>query len=203
MPPLSLGMGGDFGQRRGQSCQILANGRRSRIGRQARQARHPIARLPAGGQSADRGHACREGGALALGRRAAAQAAARRAAPLPPKRRWCPRRRPASRCRRWSTSSSSVTRRRRSAGSAGGLRQPQRPALPRSRRRVRHHAARRRRATWTPITTSPPLLEQPPVRRFETTFVKKRVKATLAVPLAALQVIPAKPGPMNTDRDER
>jgi Lrp/AsnC family leucine-responsive transcriptional regulator len=26
-------------------------------------------------------------------------------------------------------------------------------------------------------------LEQPPVRRFETTFVKKRVKATLAVPL--------------------
>jgi DNA-binding Lrp family transcriptional regulator len=27
------------------------------------------------------------------------------------------------------------------------------------------------------------LLEQPPVRRFETTFVKKRVKATLAVPL--------------------
>lgn len=27
-------------------------------------------------------------------------------------------------------------------------------------------------------------LEQPPVRRFETTFVKKRVKATLAVPFA-------------------
>jgi Lrp/AsnC family leucine-responsive transcriptional regulator len=27
------------------------------------------------------------------------------------------------------------------------------------------------------------MLEQPPVRRFETTFVKKRVKATLAVPL--------------------
>jgi hypothetical protein len=28
------------------------------------------------------------------------------------------------------------------------------------------------------------LLEQPGVRRFETTFVKSRVKATLAVPLA-------------------
>ena len=29
------------------------------------------------------------------------------------------------------------------------------------------------------------MLERPPVRRFETTFVKKRVKATLAVPLDA------------------
>jgi Lrp/AsnC family transcriptional regulator, leucine-responsive regulatory protein len=28
------------------------------------------------------------------------------------------------------------------------------------------------------------MLEQPPVRRFETSFVKRRVKATLAVPLA-------------------
>jgi Lrp/AsnC family leucine-responsive transcriptional regulator len=28
------------------------------------------------------------------------------------------------------------------------------------------------------------MLEQPPVRRFETSFVKKRVKATLAVPIA-------------------
>ncbi|HYI47318.1 MAG TPA: Lrp/AsnC ligand binding domain-containing protein [Allosphingosinicella sp.] len=28
------------------------------------------------------------------------------------------------------------------------------------------------------------VLEQPPVRRFETSFVKRRVKATLAVPLA-------------------
>jgi hypothetical protein len=28
------------------------------------------------------------------------------------------------------------------------------------------------------------LLEQPGIRRFETTFVKSRVKATLAVPLA-------------------
>ena len=27
------------------------------------------------------------------------------------------------------------------------------------------------------------MLEQPPVRRFETTFVKKRVKATLAMPI--------------------